>query len=239
MEYYTVNIDGTEVKISEFRIKHLFGELSEIEDVNQQRATIIAQNEAKKNKCLIVASLSFYAGLIMGGELEVGKPLCFRVDIYPLKWYVTIEHLPTGVYSLHAFNMDNLSQYTRAFMDKSDALLFCANRFNENVNVKNRYETIEDLLNASAVQLRHDSHEVALAKQIEDSINSSSFDENKFAEAVCCMHKTLEQKYFRITKRCMLYRAANSRGVDGRNQASYDMCQRLSPILQESGLPLI
>lgn len=239
MEYYIVNIDGTEVKVSEFRIKHLFGELSEIEDVNQQRATIIAQREIQMKKCAIVANLDFYAGLIMGGEWEIGKHLSFRVDIYPLKWYVTIEHRKDGDYTLHAFNMNDLSEHNRVFAKKDDALLFCANRFNEEVVTKNLYQNIDELFDASTAQLKDATPEVALVKRIEHAINSSVFDGDKFAEAVCYMHHTLEQNFYRIIRSCMLYRAANSRGVDGRNKASYEMCLKLVQVMRETSLPFI
>lgn len=239
MEYYTVNVNDTEVKVSDFRIKHLFGGLSEIAETNQQRATIIAEREIQMKKCAIVANLSFYAGLIMGGEWEIGKPLYFRVDIYPLKWYVTIEHRKDDVYTLYAFNMDNMREYNRTFAQKDDVLLFCTNRFDEKVIAKNLYQNMEQLFEACTAQLKDDSREVALANQIEDAINNSGFDSHKFAEAVCCMHHTLEQNFYRIIKDCMLYRASNSRWVDGRNKASYDMCLKLVQILRETCLPHI
>lgn len=235
---YKIVVDGTEMEVRGYSMELLYGEPSEIEEVNISRATVIAKRRAIMNKCLITATPAFYVGL-MYGELAMDKPVCFRLYDYTKMWYVTFMLRTDGYFSVYAFNMSDLSEYTRAFTGKEDAILFCANIFNENVAVENLYGNIESLLKACQTRNDYDSREEVAAKMLESYINNMSFNYEKFATAMCNIHPTLQQNYFRAVKGCILYMASRERGIDDRNKAAYEMCRKLVQTLNEAGLPFI
>ncbi len=235
---YRIEVDGTEIEVRGYSIERLYGQPSEIEDVNISRATVIAQRKATMSKCLITATPAFYIGL-MSGELATDKPVFFRLYDYKKMWYVTLMLRTDGYFSVYAFNMDSLSDYTRAFTSQEDAILFCANIFNENVAVKNLYGNIESLLNACQTRNDYEDREEVAAKMLESYLNNSCFEYDKFAATICRIHPTLQQNYFRAVKASMLYMASRDRGVDPRNKASHEMCRKLVQTLNETGLPCI
>lgn len=54
------------------------------------------------------------------------------------------------------------------------------------------------------------------------------------------MHRTLQQTFFRLVKASILHMAQQKpASIDGRNKASYEMCCRLAPMLQDSPLPFV
>ena len=59
---YKIEVDGTEIEVRGYSIERLYGQPSEIEDVNISRATVIAQRKATMSKCLITATPAFYIG---------------------------------------------------------------------------------------------------------------------------------------------------------------------------------
>lgn len=84
------------------------------------------------------------------------------------------------------------------------------------------------------------SHEYKAAKQLEYAINDFGFKPERFAEALPFFHKTLEQTFFRTVKACILAMAErDSRHIDDRNRASYEMCRMLAPMLEDTRLPFI
>lgn len=235
---YKIEVDGTEIEVRGYSIEHLYGQPSETEDINLSRATAIAKRRVIMDKCQITATPAFYIGL-MSGKLATDKPVYFKVYDYKKMWYITIMLRADGYFSLYAFNMDNLSEYTRAFTEQKDAMLFCANIFNENVAIKNLYGDIESLLNGCKTRNDYENREEVAAKMLESYLNNSCFEYDKFAAAICCVHPTLQQNYFRAVKASVLYMASRDRGVDDRNKASYEMCRKLVKTLNETGLPSI
>lgn len=84
------------------------------------------------------------------------------------------------------------------------------------------------------------SHEYKAAKQLEYAMNDFGFKPERFAEALPFFHKTLEQTFFRTVKACILAMAErDSRHIDDRNRASYEMCRMLAPMLEDIRLPFI
>lgn len=84
------------------------------------------------------------------------------------------------------------------------------------------------------------SREYKAAKQMEQALNDYSFNPERFAEALPFFHKTLEQTFFRTVKATILAMAnRDPRRIDGRNEASYEMCKMLAPMLQDTRLPFI
>lgn len=84
------------------------------------------------------------------------------------------------------------------------------------------------------------SHEYKAAKQLEYAMNDFGFKPERFAEALPFFHKTLEQTFFRTVKACILAMAErDSRHIDDRNRASYEMCRMLAPMLEDTRLPFI
>ena len=84
------------------------------------------------------------------------------------------------------------------------------------------------------------SREYKAAKQLEYAMNDLGFKSERFAQALPYFHKTLEQTFFRTVKAGILAMAERDpHRIDGRNEASYEMCRMLAPMLQDTGLPFI
>ena len=84
-------------------------------------------------------------------------------------------------------------------------------------------------------------HEIGkTAMELEHHLNNFSFNANRFAESIPYMHRTLQQTFFRLVKASILHMARQKpTSIDGRNKASYEMCCRLAPMLQDSPLPFV
>ncbi len=70
--------------------------------------------------------------------------------------------------------------------------------------------------------------------------NDLGFKSERFAQALPYFHKTLEQTFFRTVKASITAMAGrDSRCIDDRNRASYEMCQMLASMLEDTRLPFI
>ena len=76
-------------------------------------------------------------------------------------------------------------------------------------------------------------------KEIDTTLNGS-FNFKNFAACLPEMHRTLQQRFFRLIKECILFMAIPGNIViDDRNRASYEMCRDLAETLRNRHLPLI
>ena len=83
------------------------------------------------------------------------------------------------------------------------------------------------------------SREYKAAKQLEYAMNDLGFKSERFAQALPYFHKTLEQTFFRTVKASITAMAGrDSRCIDDRNRASYEMCQMLASMLKIPVCPL-
>lgn len=83
------------------------------------------------------------------------------------------------------------------------------------------------------------SREYKAAKQLEYAMNDLGFKSERFAQALPYFHKTLEQTFFRTVKASITAMAGrDSRCIDDRNRASYEMCQMLASMLEIPVCPL-
>lgn len=236
---YKINVDGELIEVSEYSVKSFFGELVSSESTNEQRATLIAERRALAKKCCVNAELPFYAGLLFGGELQPNECLYFKFG-YDLVWNVSIKRLENGQYALYASNLKNLSVHEKTFATKQQAILFCANRFNEDAIIHDLYPDAQALCEQYAKKFEHEAREERLAKQIEHGVNDYNFSYKKFAQQIRAMHPTLQQNFFRLIKESILFMAdEKSHFIDPRNQASHDICKELSAFLQDNHIPHI
>lgn len=236
---YKINVDGELIEVSEYSVKSFFGELVSSESTNEQRATLIAERRAFAQKCCVNAELPFYAGLLFGGELQPNECLYFKFG-YDLVWNVSIKRLENGQYALYASNLKNLSVHEKIFATKQQAILFCANRFNEDAIIHDLYPDAQALCEQYAKKFEHEAREERLAKQIEHGVNDYNFSYKKFAQQIRAMHPTLQQNFFRLIKESILFMAdEKSHFIDPRNQASHDICKELSAFLQDNYIPHI
>lgn len=84
------------------------------------------------------------------------------------------------------------------------------------------------------------SREYKAAKKLEQALNDTGFNPDRFAEALPLFHKTLEQTFFQTMKACIIaMEKRDPRYIDGRNKASYEMCRKLAPMLEDVRLPFI
>lgn len=236
---YKINVDGELIEVSEYSVKSFFGELVSSESTNEQRAALIAERRAFAKKCRVNAELPFYAGLLFGGELQPNECLYFKFG-YDLVWNVSIKRLENGQYALYASNLKNLSVHEKTFATKQQAILFCANRFNEDAIIHDLYPDAQALCEQYAKKFEHEAREERLAKQIEHGVNDYNFSYKKFAQQIRAMHPTLQQNFFRLIKESILFMAdEKSHFIDPRNQASHDICKELSAFLQDNYIPHI
>lgn len=236
---YTINVNGELIKVSEYEVKRFFGELVSSESTNEQRAARIAERKALANKCRINADISFYAGLLLGGNLQLGECLYFKFG-YDIIWHVSIKYLEDGQYALYASNLKNLSVHDRTFTTKQQAILFCANRFNENNIVYDLYPDAQALCEEYAKKFEYNAREETLAKQIEHAVNNLNFSYKGFAQHIRTIHPTLQQNFFRLIKESIIFMADDkSHFIDARNQASHDICKQLATLLQDNYIPHI
>lgn len=234
---YKINVDGELIEVSEYSIKSFFGELVSSESTNEQRAMFIAERRALAKKCRVNAELPFYAGLFLGGELQPNECLYFKFG-YDLVWNVSIRRLENGQYALYASNLNNLSTHEKNFDTKQQAILFCANRFNEDAIVHDLYPDAQALCEQYAKKFEHEAREETLAKQIEHGVNDYNFSYKEFAQQIRTMHPTLQQNFFRLIKESILFMAdEKSHFIDPRNQASHDICKQLVALLQDNYIP--
>ena len=86
-----------------------------------------------------------------------------------------------------------------------------------------------------------DSREYQAAKQLEDVLNSYSWNPQRFAESVRFMHRTTQQTLFRTIVTTIELMASDSYGYDIRNQATHEIAKKIveSGILDEAYIPFI
>lgn len=82
--------------------------------------------------------------------------------------------------------------------------------------------------------------EYKTAMELEHHLNNYCFNANRFAESIPYMHRTLQQTFFRLVRASILHMAQQKPAfIDGRNKASYEMCCKVAPMLQDSPLPFV
>ncbi len=86
-----------------------------------------------------------------------------------------------------------------------------------------------------------ETREETTARLLMDSLNSTTFDTQKFAEAVIRNHRTLQQSYFRTIVAVIQLMASPEYGYDLRNEASHIIAKRIveSGALEGTCLPFI
>lgn len=149
---YTFDVNGAEISVTtqealEFYEPHHGLTQKELE---KYAARYVAQMKYHRsdgrylNKSL-VERLIDEERLMKKGESD-GFKLQLTFD-----WYVVVkkegdEYLPFK-YSLEAWCLDNAQTFSCRYVTLSDAVLHCLNGFNENVAIKNRYDSIALYLN--------------------------------------------------------------------------------------------
>lgn len=85
------------------------------------------------------------------------------------------------------------------------------------------------------------TREYEAASQMEDAVNSFSWDEKKFAQAFSTWHRTLQQTFFRTVVEVIKTAASDNYGFDPRNMATHELARRIveSGALDESYLPMV
>lgn len=88
-------------------------------------------------------------------------------------------------------------------------------------------------------RLEH-SREYKAVKALEDALNNGAFNPQRFAESIRYMHPTLQQTFFRAVKASILFMADRKNlYIDGRNEASHEMCRDLAGFVMDVYLPYI
>lgn len=87
----------------------------------------------------------------IGESLNKGESVSFKLHLHFL-WSVTItnesaEWCEEFKYSLNAKCLDNPQSFGRRYTSFGLAMLHCLNRFNENANIRDDYETLSAALN--------------------------------------------------------------------------------------------
>lgn len=84
------------------------------------------------------------------------------------------------------------------------------------------------------------SSEYKTAMELENALNNTCFDYDRFAENIRYMHPTLQQNLFRLIGRCIYFMAdEKKRYIDPRNRASYEISKKLLEVLKDEAIPYI
>ena len=85
------------------------------------------------------------------------------------------------------------------------------------------------------------TREFQAARNLEDALNSMSWNPDVFAKSVRTFHRTLQQELFRTIVAVIKEMAKDDYGVDLRNQASHDTAKAIveTGVLDEAYLPFI
>ena len=85
------------------------------------------------------------------------------------------------------------------------------------------------------------SREFQAARNLEDALNTMSWNPDVFARSVRTFHRTLQQELFRTIVVVIKEMAKDDYGVDLRNQASHDTAKAIveTGVLDEAYLPFI
>ena len=85
------------------------------------------------------------------------------------------------------------------------------------------------------------SREFQAARNLEDALNTMSWNPDVFAKSVRTFHRTLQQELFRTIVVVIKEMAKDDYGVDLRNQASHDTAKAIveTGVLDEAYLPFI
>lgn len=86
-----------------------------------------------------------------------------------------------------------------------------------------------------------ETREYQALKQLEDSLNSTSWDPKLFAQSIPMMHRTLQQSLFRTFIASIQYMARDNYGTDPRNEAAHETAKKIieSGALNDCCLPFI
>lgn len=85
-----------------------------------------------------------------------------------------------------------------------------------------------------------ESKEYAAMSELMTALNSYSFNPRHFAMSLTDQHHTLHQNFFRAVQQCVLFMAEPGNiTIDNRNRASFELCQRIAPVIREFHLPAI
>lgn len=82
------------------------------------------------------------------------------------------------------------------------------------------------------------TREYKAAMALEDALNDTCFNYEKFAQSVQFMHPTLQQSLFRLIRAVIKEQAREDRYFDGRNQASHEMAKKLFNTLENECVSL-
>lgn len=96
-------------------------------------------------------------------------------------------------------------------------------------------------MNFQEMELLQESREFKAAKELENAVNSFSWNPKKFAESVSCCHRTLQQSIFRTIIEVIKKMASDNYGTDDRNRAAHDTAKLImqSGALDNAYLPFI
>lgn len=85
------------------------------------------------------------------------------------------------------------------------------------------------------------SKEFKAMQELENSLNSLSWNPQAFAEAATFMHRTNQQTLFRTIVEVIKIMASKDYGIDARNQASHETAKRIveSGALDDAYIPFI
>lgn len=80
-------------------------------------------------------------------QMKIGEVNGFKLQL-EFSWFVELkrENYNGFKYTLEAYCLDHPQSFGRRYTTLEAALLYCLNRFNENANISNQYNSIEDFM---------------------------------------------------------------------------------------------
>ena len=148
---YSVDIDGRNITVTTEDIASYYGEryTPALQKFEGNIAFYIARIKVYK-ECPRWLDKTLVRRLLDEEHLmKLRETDGFKLDL-AFTWYAELkreglEHLPFQ-YAVDADCLDNRQSFSHRYVSMQDALLHCLNGFNENVNVPDRYRSIEEYL---------------------------------------------------------------------------------------------
>lgn len=149
---YGMIMDGTEIEVTGREVRDFYGPYFPLEKdfIEKYGARHTARCKLYRTQHVLLTPMTISQIISTGNLLEIGGNVSFRIKLH-FHWHVEIcresmERYPPFQYIINAYCLDCPETFVRRYTCFEKALLHCLNNFNENINVKNKYDSINEYL---------------------------------------------------------------------------------------------
>lgn len=152
---HTFDFDGVAVSVTDEEVRNFYPKEYRLttEDIEQFAAKCTAERKHLRNCKRMFDGVSVKKLLAEEHLMKNGERIGLLLKLYFL-WHVEIYKddcslYPPYKYAVTGKCLDCISSFQRRYTSLEDALLHCANGFNENANIPDKYKSIDDFLKSN------------------------------------------------------------------------------------------